>query len=331
MVVQKDIADALGISIATVSRALNDDPRISSAVRQQVASTARKLGYRQKHKKQLASGQIAGILVPEVLSEYYARLVHTANNVFASKNFTTVLRMTSFDQATMARSINEFKTMGVDCILLVIDESETLSEAVLAAVADFASPVFFITMKYIPHFDYDCLFVDEFRGIEMALEHLTRLGWTRIGFIGEQQTIGRYEAFLQITSRLGLDVLSSQIKIVNQRFAAGGYLAMQELLQEKDLPQAIFVSYDQMAIGAIQALDQAGLSVPADMALVGFDGSLVSEYVGPGLTTISAPYQDMVAIAVRVLLSRLEDGPAASPQQIALKPELLVRGSTKFA
>lgn len=329
MAVLKDIASTLNISISTVSRALHNDHRISPDVREKVLYAASSIGY-DKHilkRERISSSRIAGIIVPEVISEYYARLVHAATESFAQRNYATILRMTNFNEETMVQSIRDFKHMGVNCLIVLVDESEVLSNSVLDTVSEFHRPVFFITMNYLANFDYDSLFIDEQRGISMALEHLVQRGYKRIGFIGEHQTIGRCNAYRRIMDELKMPVDENHVCIIKERFEEGGYIAMSELLRRKSLPDAVFVSYDQMAIGAMQAVEHAGLTIPRDIALIGFDGILISKYIGPGLSTIQSPYKDMISIAVRILLNRVE-GMDTAPQQIALKPTLIVREST---
>lgn len=107
----------------------------------------------------------------------------------------------------------------------------------------------------------------------------------------------------------------------------GGYLRMKELLGMEERPDAVFAGYDQMAIGAIHAIREAGLSVPRDIAVMGFDDITVARFVEGGVTTIANPSEDLVSIAVNILLKRME-APNRARQQIALRPRLVIRRTT---
>lgn len=117
------------------------------------------------------------------------------------------------------------------------------------------------------------------------------------------------------------------VRIAQNRGEEGGYLRMREILSRVTLPDAIYASYDQMAIGAIHAIGESGLRVPGDIAVIGFDDIPTARYVAGGITTIGTPFDDMAAIAVRILMHRISQ-PFGQPQQVAIKPSLIVRATT---
>jgi len=170
------------------------------------------------------------------------------------------------------------------------------------------------------------LFIDEQRGVAMLVDYLAQKGYSRMGFVGEQKTLERRDEFIKSLKRHNLPVLEKSIINSPLRAEAGGYQAMYELLKSTEKPDAVFFGYDQMAIGGLKAIKEAGLSVPGDIAVAAFDDVIISEYIENGITTVQSPLEDMVAIASRVLLNRLQDSTAA-PQQIALRPKLVIRGT----
>ncbi len=325
----EEIAKAAGVSVSTASRALHNDTRISLDTRLKVEETAEHLGYT-KHKIKgikMQKWNTAGLIVPEVLSGYYARLVHVANDFFEKQNYSTILKLTNFDQDTMIRDIYDFGWMDVKCLLILLDDSEEISNDIFSAISAIKRPAMFITAKYFSNLDFDSLFLDERRGMAMGIEHLIQRGYRRIGFLAEDKTMGRLRVFQELMQSYGMPVESRFIKTSQERAEEGGYLCMREILAESEHPDAVFASYDQMAIGAIKAIEEAGLSIPNDIAMLGFDDMIVSKYISKGLTTIHNQYEDMMSIAVRVLLNRVENS-NSSPQQIALKPSLIIRGTT---
>jgi LacI family transcriptional regulator len=329
MVLLEDIAKQAGVSISTVSRALQNDPRLSEATIQKVSVIADSLGYT-KHKwkkEEKLNLDTVGLIVPEVLSGYYAQLVHIANEYFGRHRLSTITKITDFRQEAMIRNIKNFSKLNIKCLLIVVDDSEKVSKSILRAVSSAKVPTMFITSKYMSSLDFDSLYIDEHRGIVMAIEHLVWNGYKNIGYIGEEQTLGRYHVYKQVMQKLNMPINESFVKISQKRAEEGGYKCMSEMLKNGNYPDAVFVGYDQMAIGAIFAIEEANLSIPEDIAIVGFDDILVSKYIHKGITTIKNPYHEMIAIAVRVLLQRTEF-PDTAPQQIALKPSLIIRGTT---
>ena len=329
MIVLEDIAERAGVSISTVSRALQNDSRISESTKEKVSAIADSLGYKKhKTKKQSKSNwDTVGIIVPEVLSGYYAQLVHLADDNFARHKLTTIIKITNFNQDAIVHHVENFAKLHVKQLLILIDDSEEISEEILKVLSSTKMRTMFITSKYISGLDFDSLHIDEYSGIAMALEHLVQKGYKRIGFIGEVQTIGRYHVYEEIMRKLNMPIEEKYVKICRKRAEAGGYSCMRELIGQADYPDAIFVSYDQMAIGAIFAIEEAGLRTPEDIAIVGFDDILISKYIHKGITTIKNPYEEMMSIAVRVLLKRIEY-PDSAAQQIAVKPSIIVRGTT---
>jgi len=329
MIVLEDIANQAGVSISTASRALQNDSRISEETKDKISAIADSLGYT-KHKRkreEKSNWDTVGLIVPEVLSGYYAQLVHLTNEYFGRHRLSTITKITNFQQEAMIRHIKNFAKLNVKCLLILVDDAEEVSKNILKAVSLSKLPTMFITSKYMPGLDFDSLYIDEQRGIVMALEHLVWNGYKHIGFIGEEQTIGRYRVYEQVMRKFNMPINESFVKISDKRAEEAGYLCMGEILKLDEHPDAMFVSYDQEAIGAICAIEEANLSIPEDIAIVGFDDIVVSKYIHKGITTIKNPYQEMIAIAVRVLLQRSEF-PDAAPQQIALKPSLIIRGTT---
>ena len=328
MITLKDIAAIANVSTSTASRALNDDPRISPEQRLRIRRIAEEQNYK-KHKLRKPDDmwKDAGIIVPEINSGYYSNLVHIASDQFARQHYSVLLRLSGFDRDTLIRHIFGFGKADIRCVLIVADDAEQITEEVYQALRQTRIPAMFITTQYNPHMDYDSIYVDETRGIRAGVEYLTGKGYTRIGFIGEEMTRGRLKAFRRVMQEIGNPVIEDFIKTGTFRAEEGGYHCMKQLLNRPERPDAIFAGYDQMAVGALKAIDEAGLQVPDDIGIIGFVNIIMSAYIHKGLTTIENPLEDMISIAVRVLMNRMQNGDAV-PQQIALKPELVIRETT---
>lgn len=323
----KEIAKVAGVNISTVSRALRNHPAISEGTKKEIWEIANGLGYQLKDNKNSTHLQIAGVIIPEITSGYYSKLAYLALKRLKQKGLSGILGVTNFDQNTMIEKINFFDSVHAKCLLLVTDDAENISEDIIRAIEAAKAPVMLITSKYFPNIDFDCLYIDEEIGTLMAVEHLIKGGYKRIGFIGEEKTLGRYNAYIATMNDYNMSIDNDHIGIGTERAEEGGYLRMKEILARGRYPDALYVSYDKMAVGAMHAISEIGLSIPGDIAIVGFDDVSISSYVYGGLTTIQNPYQDMISIAIGVLMKRIVR-PNMATQQIALRPKLIIRGTT---
>ena len=166
-------------------------------------------------------------------------------------------------------------------------------------------------------------------GGEMATDYLISRGFTRIACIAGPQDKTparlRLQGYRNAMAAAGLDVPSDYIVEKNLEFQ-GGFDGMSELLSLEQPPQAVFTSNDAMAVGVYHALYQAGLSIPQDMAVIGYDDIELARYMTPPLTTIHQPKDELGELAIDTLIHRLRE-PGASQQTLVLTPELVERHS----
>ena len=326
MATLKDIAQALGVNTSTVSRALNDSASISEEMREKVRQTARELGYtlRGRGGRTTPEWCCAGLILPEVTSEYYGRLAQLARERLEQRGYSCLIQLTSFRADSMLSAIRTLARVRVKCLLIVMDVEEAVSDTIMDAIHRSGLPTMVVTSGYLPKMDLDCIHFDETIGIRAGVEHLLARGYDRIGFVGEYMTEVRRRSFEQAMTEQGR---KTAIAVGKERGEQGGYLRMTELLGLPQRPNAVFAGYDQMAFGAIHAIREAGLRVPEDVAVLGFDDVASAAYVEGGITTIANPSEDMIAIAVNILLKRIQE-PDRIRQQIALRPRLIVRKTT---
>ncbi|GHD97397.1 hypothetical protein GCM10011445_40950 [Pseudocitrobacter faecalis] len=163
----------------------------------------------------------------------------------------------------------------------------------------------------------------------MATRYLIEQGHTRIaciaGPLDKTPARLRLEGYRSAMQHAGLPVPDGYVITSNFEFG-GGFDAMQQLLELPELPQAVFVGNDAMAVGAYQALYQAGLRIPQDMAVIGYDDIELARYMTPPLTTIHQPKDELGELAIDVLIHRMAQ-PGQKQQRVQLTPELVVRGS----
>ena len=325
----KDIAQKLGVSVSTISRALNGSEEISLAMRDKISLAAEELGYSLHGRggRQAPDWNCAGIVVPELMSPYYANLVHAAKDYFAAKGYSSIVKLTDFQPAQMIEALGAMKRIRVKCLLIVMDTEEEMNERIMRAIHACKVPILMITAKYYASQQFDCIHLDEYSGILMGIQHLQSRGYQRIGCISDLLSGNRVTIFKQAMKLQNLALEPKMLAIGQQRFEIGGDLRMKELLSQKQPPDAVFCCYDQMAIGAIHAIEERGLRLGKDVAVLGYDNLSVSEFVGTGITTIANPCEQVLSIAVNILTDRVKN-PQAARQQITLRPNLIIRGST---
>lgn len=327
----KDIAKVAGVNVSTVSRALNGSSEVGEDTRKKIEAIAKELGYTPDYSAKAMVGKgtrLVGMIVPEISSNYYAGLVNQVERELNGRGYTLIIAATDFNEHRELQSLETFQSRRVDGILFSSNISP-VSEAFFGKQGRKAgAPVVFLEpLEDIR--SQDSVFIDGYYGIELAVTHLRSLGHESIGFVGEELS-SRYRlpAFRKAMETCGLPCRDRFILSGKERFELGGYLRMKELLGAKELPTAIFAAYDNIAIGAVKALHEAGLRVPHDISIVGYDNIREAEYLLTPLTTVSPPVGEMAAEGVRRLLERIEGRCEKEPRSLILRPELIVREST---
>ncbi|MFR9255943.1 MAG: LacI family DNA-binding transcriptional regulator, partial [Merdibacter sp.] len=180
MVKMSDIAKAVGVSISTVSRVMNNSSAISSETRGKILEAAAQLGYHRRPEPLIPSkaNNVAGVIVPDMMSDYYARFLHAVVEEFGRKNLSALISISHFNPEEAILAVKQMYCCKVKCLLIIIDDCEVVSEKLLTVVRDTHLPVMFITASYISDMDFDCLYVDEMRSSVMAVEHLLHRGYT---------------------------------------------------------------------------------------------------------------------------------------------------------
>jgi LacI family transcriptional regulator len=331
MVRLKDIAARAGVDVSTVSRALGGDPEISRITQEQIKKLAAEMGYIRKIRR-VRTGRIpglVGVIIPEVLSGYYSVMLDRLNANLRVRGKTPLLGITDFKPELAEQYIAGFAKSGAAGLIYIMDACEApLHNKTEKILFSCNIPTVFITGSLQNTLEFDSVYVDEMSGARKAVSHLVELGHQIIGFIGENHTTGRADACRAVLRENNLNLLPAHCRIGSERLERGGYLRMKELLAAPCRPTAVFVAYDQMAIGASLALQEAGCSVPGELSIVSFDNINASEFVFGGLTTVATPMDDTVSVAVRLLLDRIDGQEGRAVQHVTIQPSLVVRHST---
>lgn len=325
-----DIGDLAGVSRATVSRVINDYPHIRPEVRKRVQKVIKETGYRpNKMAQSLASNRsgIVGLVIPHtaqtVMSDpYFLHLINGISKKTNQHGLTLALFLFHSMDDEVHISNSFFKTNLVDGLIITADRKKN---PFAQQVINHRIPFVVIGRSEI-RAQIPCVNVANEPGAYMATEHLIKADRRRLAIIMcDHNTAGddRFAGY-----RHALD--DYHVEFDPSRVARGdfslesGYTAMQQLLKTR--PDAVFASSDMMAIGAQQAIQQAGLRIPDDIAVVGFDNLPQAALADPPLTTIQQPMEELGSVAVDLLYDLLSNT-SESSKQIILPVELIRRTS----
>lgn len=325
MVRLKDIAEELGLTVSTVSKALNHSREISQETSELVRKKAREMGYSVKRSPRRAERTI-GVILPEVDSQYYARLMNALNQKIHDCGFKMISMLTSEYAADVMPAVDHLSKYDPDGMIICC--GTTLSESVYQGILEHGIPSLLINDSSVS-VPIDSICFEPEQGMILALEYLLHMGHSQIGYLGEYNSDPRYDAFCKFMKQNGIGVENRFIKRGAVRFEEGGYQLGLDFLNEKELPTAIVAGYDQMAIGAMKAFRDHGIIVPRDISIIGFDNIVMDDYLLVPLTSVTNPSEQMGITAVKILLNAIRNPKTHVVQNVTLQSRLIERESVK--
>jgi LacI family transcriptional regulator len=322
----KMLAEHLDLSPATVSFVLNNAPgrSIPPATRERVKAAAKKLGYQPSLIARSLQGlrtQTIGILLPELGEGYHSQVLSGAADVLMQEGYFFFTAHHRHHKDLVAEYPRLLQARGVDGILAIDTQLEGAISAPTVVVAGHAE---------LPGITN--VILDHHRAAELALGHLYRFGHRKIAYAQGQpfssDSQARWQSIMQVARALSLEVAKDLIIHLDKDLNTPelGYPGVQQLLLRRRDFTAVLCFNDVSAIGSIRALHDAGLKVPHDVSVLGFDDIQAASYIVPSLTTIRQPLQHMGALAASSLLKKLAH--EKIPDTIKVDPELIVREST---
>ncbi|WP_342322872.1 ribose operon transcriptional repressor RbsR [Kosakonia sp. BYX6] len=329
MATMKDVARLAGVSTSTVSHVINKDRFVSEAICEKVEAAIKTLNYAPSaiaRSLKLNQTRTIGMLITASTNPFYSELVRGVERSCFERGYSLVLCNTEGDEQRMNRNLETLMQKRVDGLLLLCTETHQPSKAIMQRYPSIPT----VMMDWAP-FDGDSDLIQDnsLLGGMMATQHLINKGLTRIacitGPLDKTPARLRLEGYREAMARAGLTIREGD-EIESDFEFGGGFEAMQSLLAMNERPQAVFIGNDAMAVGAYQALYQAGLKIPQDMAIVGYDDIELARYMTPPLTTIHQPKDELGELAIDVLIHRIAE-PELQQQRLQLTPVLMERGS----
>ncbi|GAB4566928.1 MAG: LacI family DNA-binding transcriptional regulator [Anaerolineae bacterium] len=322
-----DIAQAAGVSVATVSRVLHNRPDVSDQTRQRVLATIEALGYQNaRHGRGTHEDVITiALLAHQMDNEYLGTILRGVTDQLEPQRHHLVVHLTFADREREAELLEACVQNGIAGVLLL---TSMLTDRELYQVARGRVP-----MVLIDHYpdtpDMPSLRATNWQGAREAVNYLIQLGHRRIGCIvgrrGDKISDARELGYRSALIEAGLPYDASLVRPGDYTLEAG-LIGGAELLERDDRPTAIFACSDYMALGVMMTAYRLGLRIPEDLSIVGFDDVPLASMLRPPLTTVRQPLYEMGRMAVQMLLSLIKGESLLSPQ-VELSTQLVVRES----
>ena len=327
----RDVAREAGVSTATVSHVINSTRFVSEEVRARVLAAVEKCGYYPNaHARSLASGRshVLGLVVSDISNPFFPELVKAIESAAFERGYDVMLSNTNYDPERTSHYIRRFierKLAGVVVMTSELD-AELIDELARREVS-----VVFLDLGE-PGIHMSNLRVNYESGIEEAISHLVSLGHTEISFIGGpthlRSAARRREAFIASMRR---HLPDARAEVFRGDFKLeGGRRAACEMLDSRERPTAVVAANDMMALGAMVEFRAAGLHIPRDVSIVGFDDIAFATLCEPPLTTVCLPRAELGRRAVEALMTAIER-PDQQGVEINIPTYLVTRGSTAAA
>lgn len=326
----KDVASLAGVSPMTVSRVINGSDRVSPDTQRRVERAISELGYIPSRLARGLSARKTGtlaVIVPDVSNPFFTLIVRAAEDVARRSTYRVILCDTRADLAVERDVIEELIAHRVEGI--VIAPVSDRSKPHLARLARFGVP-FVLIDRTVAGIECDAVVGESLGGAQRLVEHLIGLGHRRIGLIVETDEVSTarqrrrgYEAAL---TAAGI-ALEPALVEVQAPDPGGGFAGMSRLLASDEPPSAVFAVNNLVALGAIEAVREAGLEVPDDVALVCFDDIEFASRLYPFLTAMEQPAETFGTLGTQLLLERIQGRGPARDHVVVLPGQLTVRRS----
>jgi DNA-binding LacI/PurR family transcriptional regulator len=326
----KLIAKKANVSIATVSRALNNDSRVTSETRKKVLQISTELNYkpnllaRNFVKK---TSYAIGLILPDISDEFFTDIIRGVDEITYNEGYYTMVA-SSHKYRTLVDSITTFSETGlVGGVILLIS---SMTDELINIIKHSKIPIVIIGGGKAEHI-FDTVAIDNYLGAFNATEYLIKKKkFRKIAHIAgpaeNYDAFLRKKGFIDACRKNGLNINKSFIVDGNYTIDSG-YHGFIQLYGLPEKPQAIFAANDMMALGCYDAANYFNVKIPDDIGLIGFDDIFISKYLNPSLTTVRVQIEEVGRAASTLLIERLNNSNGKVHSLIKIPTELIIRGS----
>lgn len=328
MATMREVAREAGVSVATVSRVINNKGAVSQETEKQVLNTIKRLNYKPNavaRSLSIRKSNNIALIVPSINNPFFPKLVKAVEDIAQSKGYKVFLCNTDNSRDRLVEYLDSLRHHFVDGIII---NSENLNESDLVELKKHNIPVVAIDRTLSSNL-LPSISVNNRYGGQLATEHLIQVGCQRIGHLrGPEDIITANDRFWGYREKLkGFDWFDQSWSALVDFSVEGGYRGMKELLQRHPDIDGVFAANDLVALGALKAAIEWGCKVPDDLAIVGFDGIDITKLIVPSITTIQQPIYRIGELAMREVL-RFIKNPNATVKKYELEVTLVQREST---
>lgn len=327
-----DIAKTLGITAATVSRALNNNPKISETTRTLVMETAKKMNYEQnKFALALKSGKSnnVGVVVPFINRNFFSSIIRGIEEELYPKGYHVIICQTHEDTKKEEETIQNLLNAQVDGILMSVSKTTHSIKHFEKVLKKNTPLVFFDRVK--PVKGVSTVTIDDFRGAYEATEHLIKSGYKRIAHVTVDLSLDIYKKRLEgyKSALVDYNMYFEEAYVVKAKSDIdSGEEAIKRLLKLDNVPDAVLSSSDYSALGAIRQLQSLGIAIPNEFGVVGFSNEPFTQFMELSISTVDQSPVEMGKMAAKVFLEQIKDVKVKVEKKVELSPELIVRKSS---
>lgn len=329
-----DISKKLNVSAATVSRALNQNPKISKKTRDLVARTAAEMNYKQNRLAQaLKSGKTnnVGVIVPYINRSFFSSVIRGIEEELTPHGYHVIICQSHEEVENEAKQVQALLNTQIDGIFMSVSKTTRNTDHITRVLEENTPLVFFDRKMQVP--GVSSVVIDDFKGGYEATRHLIKEGCTRIAHLtGDLVNLEiykhRYEGYRAALKDHGLELNPDYIIETSSKIESG-IQAVNKLWKISEKPDAIFSAGDPVALGVIQELKRREIKVPEEVCVVGFSNEPFTKYMELPITSVDQTPQLMGKIAAQVFLEQVNGEQAVTiEKKVVLPPELFIRNSS---
>lgn len=332
MVTIYDIAKEANVSPATVSRVLNSRGNVKEETARKVQKIARAHNYSPNvmaRSLRTKRSNLIGLIIPDIENPIYPAPVRGIQDVVNLRDYSVVIHSTDGNERKEIETIRRLRAVGVDGLIINISESSALLASEIHKLRQTVDLPIVALGPWYPELCIDCVSVDNEKGAYLATEHLLKLGRRRIGMIsgptGNPISQERLQGFEKAMADYCTETAVELICEGNYKMGSGYNAAKRLLAQSR--PDALFCANDLMALGAMRAIQEEGLRIPEDIALIGFDDIDFATLAKPSLSSVTQPKYETGNLAAELLFERIEEDTLPA-RYYSVEPNLAVRETT---
>jgi DNA-binding LacI/PurR family transcriptional regulator len=328
----KDIARSLNVSVATVSRAFNDKYDIRKETRELILQKAKEMGYKpnpiarkllQKHSYNI------GVIVPEFLNAFFPEVIIGIQEVLCEKDYQVIIMQSNENADIELKNLVSMENHMVDGLLISLSKETKNIDCLDRLIKDKFPIVLFNRVN--DSLPVPKVIFHDYKWALFATEHLIEQGYKKIYHLAGPMHLtlikNRVKGFERAMEKHRVPYLQEQI-VETGLLMEDGERAMENLIRNKKVPEAIFATNDPTALGAMKILKKYGYRIPEDVAIVGFSNSKMAEIVTPSLTSVEQPTYEMGRTAAKLLLEELTSMGNINPKTVVLDGKLIIRESS---